>query len=458
MTKELGLKQVSLIAGVCIAFMLAGCSGGGSSSSSTSTSGSTGTTVTVPGVPTSVSATAGDGEAVITFSAPSSNGGATITSYTATCSISGGTSATASASSSPITVTGLTNGSTYSCSVTATNSAGTSSASTAVSVTPVAATTSTSDCDQLTAIGEEITCRTNNFLATLTSTQKSSVQNDFTQTNATNYWSNLPVSFSSRLGIQLGDMTTAQQTAAEEVLYAALSDQGGTTMDDIRIADGYLGNYQNGYGEDLYAVSVLGTPSTTAPWLLVFSGHHYTFVIAIDGDYVSMTPNFVAVEPVSFTYNGTAYQPMARHRTALLAMLNGLSSSEKTGAQLAQAYGDVLVGPQKDGNYPSTRDGLAVSGLTDAQKALVAAAIKVYSDDQEGGDLSAAYTTDAALNDTYIAWSSYSDLSTRGSYFRIDGPRVWIEFSVQSGVIFSANHYHTIWRDKEMDYGGNFSF
>jgi hypothetical protein len=25
-------------------------------------------------------------------------------------------------------------------------------------------------------------------------------------------------------------------------------------------------------------------------------------------------------------------------------------------------------------------------------------------------------------------------------------------------VIYSANHYHTVWRDKTADYGGNFSF
>ena len=43
---------------------------------------------------------------------------------------------TATGTRSPLTVTGLTNGSTYSCSVTATNSAGTSAASSAVTAIP----------------------------------------------------------------------------------------------------------------------------------------------------------------------------------------------------------------------------------------------------------------------------------------------------------------------------------
>jgi hypothetical protein len=138
-------------------------------------------------------------------------------------------------------------------------------------------------------------------------------------------------------------------------------------------------------------------------------------------------------------------------------MLNGLSSTELASAKLPQAYDDLLVGPQKDGQYPSTQQGLAISALSTAQKALVKAAINSYAADANNGQ-AAAYTTDAALNNTYIAWASYSDLATKGSYVRIDGPKVWIELSVQSGIVFKDNHYHSIWRDKEQDYGGNLTF
>jgi hypothetical protein len=95
----------------------------------------------VPGAPTSVSATAGSGSASVTFTAPASNGGAGITTYTVTASPGG---ATASGASSPINVTGLTNGTAYTFTVTATNSAGTGSASSAsTAVTPKAAQTIT---------------------------------------------------------------------------------------------------------------------------------------------------------------------------------------------------------------------------------------------------------------------------------------------------------------------------
>ncbi|MBL8512984.1 MAG: fibronectin type III domain-containing protein, partial [Betaproteobacteria bacterium] len=104
-----------------------------------SSSLSSGTPATVPGAPTIGTATAGDAQISVAFTAPASNGGATITSYTATCG-----SSNASGSSSPITVTGLTNGTAYTCTATATNSAGTGAASSASnSATPIGTQTIT---------------------------------------------------------------------------------------------------------------------------------------------------------------------------------------------------------------------------------------------------------------------------------------------------------------------------
>jgi predicted RNA-binding protein with TRAM domain len=92
------------------------------------------TPITVPGAPTSVVATAGNAQAIVSFVAPASNGGAAITSYTATASPGG---ATTTGSVSPLTVTGLSNGTSYTFTVRATNSAGAGAASTAsAAITP----------------------------------------------------------------------------------------------------------------------------------------------------------------------------------------------------------------------------------------------------------------------------------------------------------------------------------
>ncbi len=128
MSAQRKVSGVKILALSTILFSLAGCGGEDTSSGSASS---------VPGAPTIGTATAGNASASIAFAAPTSNGGSTITSYTASCS-GGAVTATGTATASPISVTGLTNGTVYSCSVTATNAVGTSAASAAVSVTPTA--------------------------------------------------------------------------------------------------------------------------------------------------------------------------------------------------------------------------------------------------------------------------------------------------------------------------------
>ena len=88
-------------------------------------------TGSAPGAPTISTATGGDTKITVAFTAPASDGGLSISSYTATC---GGV--TASGAGSPINVIGLVNGMSYSCTVTATNSAGTSPTSPALMATP----------------------------------------------------------------------------------------------------------------------------------------------------------------------------------------------------------------------------------------------------------------------------------------------------------------------------------
>jgi len=110
--------------------LLAACGGGGGADGG----GSTGATLSVPGAPGNLTATAGDGSASLAFVAPASNGGATITGYTASCA-AGSTTRVADGVASPIVVSDLVNGTAYTCSVAATNSAGTGAAA-SVSVTP----------------------------------------------------------------------------------------------------------------------------------------------------------------------------------------------------------------------------------------------------------------------------------------------------------------------------------
>ncbi|MBN5050407.1 autotransporter domain-containing protein [Stenotrophomonas maltophilia] len=115
--------------------------GDGTHDSATTVSQTFTVAAVTPGAPTIGTATAGNGQSSVTFTAPASTGGSSITGYMVTSNPGG---LTGSGSSSPITVNGLTNGIAYTFTVTATNSAGTGSASAASNaITPASPQTIT---------------------------------------------------------------------------------------------------------------------------------------------------------------------------------------------------------------------------------------------------------------------------------------------------------------------------
>lgn len=97
-------------------------------------------TVSKPAKPAAPTVTAGDGQAAVSFTPPSS-GGSAILDYTITAyPVGGGSAITKTGTSSPITVTGLANGTAYTFTVKARNSVGTSDESSAsASATPKSA-------------------------------------------------------------------------------------------------------------------------------------------------------------------------------------------------------------------------------------------------------------------------------------------------------------------------------
>jgi len=109
-----------------------------------------------PGAPTGVSAVPGNGQAVVSFTAPADTGTSPITGYVVTAYPGG---ITASGASGPVTVEGLTNGTAYTFTVKAVNAAGPGSESLALGpVTPMAdPTISVSSDASPAAVGNEMT-------------------------------------------------------------------------------------------------------------------------------------------------------------------------------------------------------------------------------------------------------------------------------------------------------------
>ncbi|QEE29600.1 DUF3500 domain-containing protein [Terriglobus albidus] len=435
----------------------------GSTSSSVSitiTSGSTTSTTTT----LSTSLTSVTYGSAVTFTATVSPSAATgsVTFYDGSTSLGAVTLSSGSASLSTSTLTVGTH------TITATYAgSSTYSSSTSSAVTVVVNSSSSSSCSNYTGT-PLIVCLAQEFYATLSSTQQSTMQLSYTEANAI-IWSNLPTAQVSRNGVKIADLSSTQVTALKTLLAAVLSSEGYTREENLRVADDYLASNGGGtssYGAGRYFIAFLGTPSTTSAWQLQFGGHHYALNVTYNGNYVSATPFFLGVEPPTFTSSGTTIQVMEKQRAAAYALGQTLTSNSS--AKLSGTFDDVVHGANgstsHDDNYPqaypTSGRGVLYSSLSSTQQALVKSFIEAWVNDQNSdiaSTLLSTYEDSTALASTYVGYSGTGAFTTQGDYIRVDGPRVWIEFVVQNGIVFSSSiHYHSIWRDKSADYGGDF--
>ena len=302
------------------------------------------------------------------------------------------------------------------------------------------------------------------FKATLTPTQLTALQLAYSKADATK-WSNLPQALSrNRVGLATSTLSATQLTAFKALLKAATGpsdNEGNAEMLGILAADDYLGANGGGvdYGSGNYYIAFLGMPSATGLWEFQFGGHHGTLSNTYNGGKLSgATPAFRSTEPFpTFTQGGILYQPIVQELNTLSAMLQALTAAQQTTARVSTSQNDLVLGPGRDGVFPTTKKGVKAGDLNVTQKAAVLAAIKTYTDDLD--DVSAAailakYT--AELDNTYISYAGSTALTEKGDYVLIDGPNVWIEFNMQGGIIIrNANHPHSVWRDRTGDYGGN---
>ena len=304
------------------------------------------------------------------------------------------------------------------------------------------------------------------FKATLTATQVTALQYSYTKAQAQK-WSNFPESiYKGRVGLQTSTLTTAQWTALQNLLKVTTSSTANEGYEEyvgILDADDYLGANGGGssYGSGNYYIGFLGTPSTTGLWCLQIGGHHGTNIFTYNGGKMTGgTPNFRSTEPYptwTSTNTGKIVQPLVQETATFAKFLTSLSSTELATAKRASAQNDLIAGPQKDAAFPTTRTGVKAGNLTTAQKDLLMLAIKPWVDELD--DKAAALVLakyKAEIDDTYVSYYGSTTMATQGDYILIDGPGVWIEWSMQGAVIIKGGvHPHAVWRDRKSDYGAN---
>ncbi len=308
-----------------------------------------------------------------------------------------------------------------------------------------------------------LVCLADALKATITPDLLAELERPYTVADA-KQWSNFPpMGFPGRIGPTLGDFTPEQRSLIKAILQDAASDttnEGYDELEQVLNADDYLieNTGETGFSSSNYHIAFLGTPAATGTWQLYFGGHHFAMTNTYTNGVLSgATPSFRGVEPfVPFTQNGRENAPMLQEQAAFAAALAALTPDELAKATLAGTYTNIVAGPQQDDAIPTTPEGLRLGETTPAVQALVLAAVETFVRDihPTGADaIMASYA--AGIADTHLGFSGTPTVNAENDYVRVDGPGVWIEFSLQPGRSIEGIHPHSVWRDKTADYGGN---
>lgn len=322
-------------------------------------------------------------------------------------------------------------------------------------------------------------------LTTLDETGRGKVQFPFDGPQKTR-WSNLPSGIFQREGLRLGDLTAPQRASVMRLLSTALSRDGYRKITEImqgdevlRTTDGGRGGPPAGagqgrggpppggapgqgrggrggggvkFGQDEYYLAFVGTPSTSAPWMLQFGGHHLAINLTMAGSQSTMAPSLPAAQPATFTVEGRTVRPLGNENDKAFALINALNDEQRKQAILNYRVSDLVLGPGQDGRTIQP-EGIRASALTPPQQTMLLDLVRewtgILNDDFAEPRMAEIRTT---LADAYFAWSGPT---TNGSaaYFRIQGPTLVIEYAPQGSV----DHIHTIYRDPTNDYGAKFT-
>jgi hypothetical protein len=300
------------------------------------------------------------------------------------------------------------------------------------------------------------------FLASLTASQREKIQ--FAADDIEwRLWNN--VHRYSRQGVSFQEMSETQRERAYDLFRASLSARGFEKSRNVMRLNGHLADVLNRheeYGEYLYWITVMGTPSQTEPWGWQLDGHHLIINYFVLGDQVVMTPTFMGSEPVTATtgrYAGASV--MQEEQEKGLALMQALTPAQQERAllegeksrnhALAQAFRDNLV---------LDHAGIRATELTAAQRQQLLGVVAEYVDNMNPGHARVRLEeVRQHLDDTYFAWIGSTD-DDAVFYYRIQSPVILIEFDHQTPIALegprlpSRRHVHSVVRTPNgNDYG-----
>jgi len=308
-------------------------------------------------------------------------------------------------------------------------------------------------------IASRIASSADAFLATLDQKQRQTVLFALDDAQQRVRWSNLPTGFVKRAGLSMRELNATQRSAALSLVSSVLSKRGFEKVQQIMQADGVLKHNEGNnpmFGEDLYYISILGTPSPAEPWILQFGGHHLALNITIAGERGILTPTLTGAQPALYTIDGKTIRPLGQESDKALALLNALDETQRKQAILSYRLADLVLGPGQDGKTIQP-EGLKASGMNERQRAMLLDVIWEWAGIvHETAAAARMAELKADLGETWFAWSGPVTAAPGANitaYYRIQGPHLVIEYAPQRLGGDPALHVHAMYRDPTNDYG-----
>jgi hypothetical protein len=305
-----------------------------------------------------------------------------------------------------------------------------------------------------TSAPASMTLAANQFLDSLTPEEKVKVMFSFEDDERSN-WFFTPV---PRKGLQMREMTVAQQHLATALLTTGLSQQGMIKAQTIMSMEDVLRLMEKDDGErrnpGKYYVSIFGKPTENGTWGFRIEGHHLSQNYTISGGHVVDAPSFFGSNPGEVREGPRkGVRLLAQEEDMGRALLMALDEGQrKTAIVETTGYKEMLTSNSRKAALNGQPNGLSASKLNAKQMEMLSDLVSVYADNvPEQLSTARMDMLKKAGKNIYFAWSG---VAQKGGphYYRIQAPTFLIEYDNTQN---DANHIHTVWRDLTNDFGAD---
>ena len=296
----------------------------------------------------------------------------------------------------------------------------------------------------------------NAFLASLTPEQKKQATFAY-DADERMHWNFIPDEAFPRNGLPIKDMTEPQRKLAMALLQSGLSARGCQTYTSIMALENILRAIEGGQrfkrDPEAHRFSIFGTPDAKGTWGWRVEGHHISlhFTVA-NGTTIASTPSFAGTNPAEVRDGAEkGKRVLALQEDTGRSLVMALDATQRTTAVFnTTAPGEIVTNNTLNIN-PLSPDGLKVSAMTPAQRALLMQVIDAYAG-MMTPDVAAdrlAKIKAAGIENVGFAWAGPLERGQK-HYYRVQGPTFLIEFDNTQN---DGNHVHSIWRDFKGDFG-----